>query len=121
MKILVVDDENIVLDSCKRVLEDRYEVITARSADAAIERMDRESMEMVLLDVKMPIRDGISLLREIKEKWPAVPVIVMSGYATKDMVEEISRTQAATFLEKPFTPDELLETLTGVIEKGRKP
>lgn len=121
MKILVVDDESIVLESCKRVLEDRFDVITAGSAHEALEAMDRKAVEIILLDVKMPIKDGISLLREIKERWPDIPVIVMSGYATKEMAEEISRTEAATFLEKPFTPDELLETLAGVIEKEGRP
>jgi len=117
MKILVVDDERIVLESCKRILEDRFDVMTAGSAQEALEAMSREGAGMVLLDVKMPNKNGMSLLREVKEKWPQVPVIVMSGYATKDMVEQVSRAEAALFIEKPFTPDELMEAVAGVIEK----
>ncbi len=117
MKILVVDDESIVLESCKRVLEDRFELILASSADAALEVIRRETIGMILLDIKMPSKDGMSLLREVKEKWSNIPVIVMSGYATKEMVEQVSRTEAATFIEKPFTPDELVEAVARVIEK----
>jgi DNA-binding NtrC family response regulator len=117
MKILVVDDEGIVLESCKRVLEDRFEVILARSADAALEAIRRETIGMILLDIKMPGEDGLSMLREVKDKWPNIPVIVMSGYATPEMVEQVSRTEAATFIAKPFTPDELVEAVARVIEK----
>ena len=121
MKILVVDDERIVLESCKRILEDRFDLMTAGSAQEALEAMDREGVGMVLLDVKMPNKNGMSLLNEVKEKWPAVPVIVMSGCATKDMVEQVSRAEAATFIEKPFTPNELLEAVARVIEKEGQP
>ena len=121
MKILVVDDESIVLESCKRVLEDCFEVMPARSADAALEVIRRETIGMILLDIKMPGKDGMSLLKEVKEKWPDIPVIVMSGYATTETVELVSRTEAATFIAKPFTPDELVEAVAKVIEKERKP
>ena len=63
----------------------------------------------------MPGKDGMSLLREVKEKWPNIPVIVMSGYATTETVEQVSRTEAATFIAKPFTPDELVEAVAKVI------
>jgi DNA-binding NtrC family response regulator len=121
MKILVVDDENIVLDSCKRVLEDCFEVILTRSAEAALEAIRRETIGMILLDIKMPGKDGMSLLREVKEKWPHIPVIVMSGYVTTETVEQVSRTEAATFIAKPFTPDELVEAVAKVLEKEGKP
>jgi DNA-binding NtrC family response regulator len=121
MKILVVDDESIVLESCRRVLEDCFEVISASSADAALEVLRRETIGMILLDIKMPGKDGMFLLKEVKEKWPHIPVIVMSGYATPETVEQVSRTEAATFLAKPFTPDELVEVVAKVIEKEGKP
>ena len=121
MKILVVDDESIVLESCRRVLEDRFEVIGAGSAEAALEALRRETIGMILLDIKMPGKDGMSLLKEVKEKWPNIPVIVMSGYATTETVEQVSRTEAATFIAKPFTPDELVKVVAEVIGKEGKP
>ena len=121
MKILVVDDEGIVLESCRRVLVDRFDVMTASSADAALDVLRRETIEMILLDIKMPGKDGMSLLKEVKEKWPNIPVIVMSGYATPETVEQVSRTEAATFIAKPFTPDELVKVVAEVIGKEGKP
>jgi DNA-binding NtrC family response regulator len=117
MKILVVDDENIVLNSCKRVLEaEGYAVTLATSADKAVEAMKEEQFSLILMDIKMPGRDGLSLMREVKAGWPEIPVIVMSGYATTDTISEVSKADAATFIAKPFTPDELLEAIRLVLE-----
>jgi DNA-binding NtrC family response regulator len=118
MNILIVDDERIVLDSCKRVLEaDGYSVTLATSADKALESMSAEAFSLILMDIKMPGRDGMSLMREAKEKWPDVPVIIMSGYATNETVTQVSKTDAASFIAKPFTPDELAEAIRKVLEK----
>jgi DNA-binding NtrC family response regulator len=118
MNILIVDDEPIVLDSCKRILEaGGYAVVLAASADKALEAMGAEAVSLILMDIKMPGRDGMSLMREVKEKWPDIPVIVMSGYATRETVAEVSKTDAATFIAKPFTPDELQEAVRRVLEK----
>ncbi len=118
MNILIVDDERIVLDSCKRVLEaDGYSVTLVSSADKALEAMSAEAFSLILMDIKMPGRDGMSLMREVKEKWPDIPVIIMSGYATNETVTQVSKTDAASFIAKPFTPDELAEAIRKVLEK----
>jgi len=59
----------------------------------------------------MPIRDGIDLIREIKEKWPETSVIVMTGYSTPETIRKSRGAKADKFIAKPFTPDELLEIL----------
>jgi len=118
MKILVVDDEGIVLDSCQRVLkEDGLEVLLVTSADKAIAAIEDEEPSVLLMDVKMPVRDGMDLMREVKERWPDVPIIVMSGYHTTETIEEADKMGAVAFINKPFTPDELLETIRQVIQK----
>jgi DNA-binding NtrC family response regulator len=117
MKILVVDDEPIVLESCKRVLGESFEVSLAKSADDALESMSREVFSLILLDIKMPGKDGMTLMRQVKEKWPDIPVIIMSGYVTNETMEEVAKTDAATFLAKPFTPDELMQTVHQVLVK----
>ncbi len=118
MKILIVDDENIVLNSCERVLEaDGYGVTLATSANKAIAAMKEEAFSLILMDIKMPGKDGLSLMREVKASWPEMPVIVMSGYVTTETIREVSKTDAGTFLAKPFTPDELLEAVRQVLEK----
>jgi DNA-binding NtrC family response regulator len=118
MKILVVDDERIVLDSCQRVLEaDGFEVCLVPSADRAMEAMKKKGFGLLLVDIKMPEHDGMYLMREVKKEWPDIPIIVMSGYPTTDTIEEAVKMQAAAFIAKPFTPDELMETIRQVIQK----
>ena len=118
MKILVVDDQKIVLDSCKRILEeDGFAVTLATSADEAVEWIKTETFSLMLVDIKMPGRDGMSLMRQVKEKWPHIPIIVMSGYTTPETIAEVSEMDAATFIAKPFTPDELLDAICQVIQR----
>ena len=115
MKILVVDDERIVLESCRRALSERFEVHTAKSADEALEAMGRELFSLVLVDIKMPAKDGMTLMRQMKDRWPDIPVIIMSGYVTNETKKEVAETDAAIFLAKPFTPDELGQAVDQVL------
>jgi len=119
MRILVVDDEPVVLRCCQRILEDQgHTVHLVGSADEAITVMEDEPFEILLVDIKMPIRDGIDLVREIKEKWPQTSVVVMTGYATPGTIRKSRSQRADKFIAKPFTPDELLEILRPIIFKG---
>jgi len=121
MKILVVDDESIVLESCRRVLEDCFEVISASSADAALEVLRRETIGMILLDIKMPGKRWDVSVERGQGEVAAHPGDRHERLRHPETVEQVSRTEAATFLAKPFTPDELVEVVAKVIEKEGKP
>lgn len=119
MKILVVDDEPIVLNCCQRILQDQgHTVHLVGSADEAITAMEDDPFEILLVDIMMPVRDGIDLIREIKEKWPETSIIVMTGYATSETIRKSRSARADRFISKPFTPDELLEILDPILSKG---
>jgi DNA-binding NtrC family response regulator len=121
MKVLVVDDEGIVLESCKKVLEaEGIDVIPAKSADEALSAIPREMPDLLLIDMKMPLHDGIYLMKELKKRNMDTPVIVMSGYSTDETIGEADAMGACRFLPKPFTPDELVETVRQVL-KGENP
>ena len=121
MKILVVDDEEIVLESCQAVLEEAgFEAALLPSADKALKAMKHEDFTLLLIDVKMPEHDGMYLMQEVKKRWPGTPVIVMSGYYTADTINEAIRMGAATFIAKPFEPEELINTIRQVIEKEER-
>jgi len=121
MKILAVDDEPIVLQCCQRILEDQgHAVRLVGSADEAIAAMKLDPFEILLVDIKMPVRDGIDLVREIKEKWPKTSILVMTGYATSETVRRSRIVGADEFIAKPFTPDELLEILRPIISQGER-
>ena len=120
--ILIVDDEDIVLESCRRVLEaDGFEVMLASSAREALDIMGRRLPVALLMDIKMPERDGIYLMERIRKKWLEIPVIVMTGYPTSETIAEAAMMGAATLISKPFTPDELVETVSRVLKNEIKP
>jgi DNA-binding NtrC family response regulator len=118
MKILVVDDDAIVIKSCRRILESEgFEVSTVPSAEQALEAVKNSDFDLLLIDVKMPERDGMYLLREIKKNWPEMPSIVMSGYPTPETIADVLRLGASLFIPKPFRPDELMKSVRQVIQK----
>ena len=120
MKILVVDDEDIVLESCQAVFElEGFEVMLVPSADKAIEAMKNDNFTLLLIDVKMPKHDGMYLMEKIKEQWPGIPIIVMSGYYTTETIKEAFEMGASKFIAKPFEPDELVKTVRQIIKKEK--
>jgi DNA-binding NtrC family response regulator len=121
IRILVVDDEHIVLESCQAVFElEGFEVLLVPSADKALEAMENNRFTVLLVDVKMPKRDGIYLMEKLKEQWPNVPIVAMSGYYTKETVKEAMRMGAVRFIAKPFEPDELVETIRQVVKEEER-
>lgn len=122
VKTLIVDDDPIVLHSCKRVFEaEGFEVCLVPSADQALKVMKNSVFDILLIDVKMPERDGMYLIRAVKKQWPEVPIVVMSGYPTPETITEGLQLGAEEFIAKPFTPDELLEIVRQVLQKRGKP
>jgi len=117
MHILIVDDDQIVLDSCKRVFEaEGFEVYLVSDAIKALEVLEHTTFDLLLVDVKMPEYDGIDLMRMIKKKWPQLPIILMSGYPTHETMEAGAQNGAAQFIDKPFTPEELIKTVRMVMK-----
>jgi len=118
MKILVVDDDAIVIKSCRRILEtEGFEVTAVPGADEALEKIKSSEFDLLLMDVKMPKHDGIFLMREIKKNWSDIPIIVMSGYPTPETIADVLKLGATQFIPKPFRPDELVKTVRQVIQK----
>ena len=112
VKILIVDDEQVVLNSCRKILEaEGYEVFLSSSAVGALDAMKTTAFSLLLIDVKMPEHDGMYLIRQLNEHWPDTPVIAMSGYHTNQTIEDARKMEVASFINKPFTPDELLDSV----------
>lgn len=118
-RILVIDDEEIIRVSCKRALvPEGYEVDTAASGREGLELFEKEKYDLVLLDLKMPGLNGIEVLLNIKSQRPDQNVMIMTGYDTIEHIVESISSGAAHYLEKPFTPDTLLERINEVIGEG---
>ncbi|HMK42924.1 MAG TPA: response regulator [Dissulfurispiraceae bacterium] len=85
MKILIVDDEKNILKLYKAELEDEgYTVVTANSGAEAISIYEQENPDLITLDIMMPEMDGIQVLRQIKQKRPDIPIIMLTAYDYRD-------------------------------------
>ncbi|MEP7367235.1 MAG: sigma-54 dependent transcriptional regulator [Acidobacteriota bacterium] len=115
-RILVVDDEENIGRSLRLILErEGHEVAHARSA--AESRADRDEPDLVLLDVRLPDGNGVELLRERKQRWPATPVLIISGQATIADAVEATRAGAFDFIEKPLSRDRILVAVRNALEQ----
>ncbi len=119
-KILVVDDEVDVLDLCQRLLErEGYEVHTAGTGQAALELAQQQHFDLLLTDVKMPGITGLEAAQAIKEISPHIVCVTMTGYSSMGMAIEALRLGIDEFVIKPFSPDELINSISKALERVR--
>lgn len=113
-KILLVDDNVDYLDSTKDVLEDEgYDVITASSGEEALGLVQSRTFDVVLMDIKMPGKNGVETFIEMKQYLPHVRVIMCTAYIVESLIRRAFEEGAYAVLNKPFEMDLLLRTIDG--------
>jgi DNA-binding NtrC family response regulator len=106
--ILVVDDEAGIREMVRAVLQgDGHEVVVAPAAEPALERLSRDSFDLLITDLSMPGMDGNQLLRRAAVDHPEMPAIVITAYGSKESAIEAMRHGAVNYLEKPFDVEEM--------------
>jgi DNA-binding NtrC family response regulator len=119
-KILVVDDEEIVLKSCRKIFQGSgHQVFAVLSTQEAFDLLEKEPFDIVITDIKMPGMDGMEVLRRVKEKYPDISVIMITGYSTIQSAVQAMKLGAFDYIPKPFTPDEVLIVVENALEKKR--
>ena len=119
-RILIVDDEKnylVVLDAL--LGEAGYEVATANSGARALAVLEEEEPDLVVTDMRMPRMSGLELIREIKQKSPDLPVIVMTAFGTVENAVEAMKSGAVDYIMKPFENQELLLTVDKALKLRR--
>lgn len=117
MKILVVDDEKNILKLYKAEFEgEGYNVITASSGKEALDLVESENPDLVTLDILMPDMDGIQVLRQMKEKKPDMPVIMLTAYDYRD---DFSVWVADAYVVKSSDLSNLKNTIKQIIESRK--
>jgi DNA-binding NarL/FixJ family response regulator len=115
MKILLVDDHTLVRKGLVHLLASCLsdaEVDEAENADEAIEKLRSHDFDVALMDIRMPGRDGLELLKEVRSEWPGVPVIMVSSFDNGEYVKAALGAGAAGYLLKDTTPDDLVQAIT---------
>jgi DNA-binding NtrC family response regulator len=119
--VLIVDDEAEILRFCDRVLAQQgFVTETAIDGQAALDKLESETYNLLVVDVKMPKVDGLTVLRRALSLDPYLTAVVITGYATIDTAIEAHKAGAQGFLLKPFGIAELSDAVQSALDQNRK-
>ena len=115
--VLLVDDELRSLEAMRRTLDEDFRVLTAGDTGAARVLLERQGAAVILCDQRMPGQSGVDFLREVRQRWPEVVRIVISGYAdSEDIIAGVNEAGIFQYVLKPWVPDHLLRTVKDAVE-----
>ncbi|UAB77838.1 sigma-54-dependent Fis family transcriptional regulator [Erythrobacter sp. SCSIO 43205] len=110
--VLVVDDEVRSLESLRRTLDQDFEVLTTTDINAAAHLLEDNDVQVILCDQRMPEKSGVEFLKEVKERWPDVVRMIISGYTdAHDIIDGINDAGIFQYITKPWHPDNLILAL----------
>jgi DNA-binding NtrC family response regulator len=117
--VLVIDDEEVVRGGVERLLADEgLRVASAPDAAGALAHPALATCRLVLCDLMLPDRSGLDLLRDLRARRRDLPLVCMTGYATRETSAQVAAAGATLFLPKPFDQDELLSVVRRALESG---
>src|SRR5262245_62137395 len=122
MKILLTHDHAVVRHGLKQILADEFKKATfgeARNAQEALNRIWKENWDVVVLDITMPGRSGLEVLREIKKSKPKLPVLVLSMHPEGQFAVRVLKRGASGYMTKESAPEELVGAIKKVLAGGR--
>jgi two-component system nitrogen regulation response regulator NtrX len=119
-RILVIDDEAAIRDSLRMILEyEGYEFLGAPTGQDGLAMAERESPDLVFLDIKMPGMDGLETLQRLRSADESLPVVMISGHATVTTAVEATKLGAFDFIEKPLASERVLVTIRNALDRSR--
>ncbi len=122
MKILIVDDHAVVRQGIKQIITDMdgpVDIGEAGNGSDAVRMLRDGEWDMVLLDINLPGKNGIEVLKQIKGEWKKLPVMMLSMYSEDQYAMRAIRSGASGYMTKETAPDELLNAITKVMRGGR--
>ncbi|KPK90039.1 MAG: LuxR family transcriptional regulator [Anaerolineae bacterium SM23_ 63] len=114
IRVMIVDEHDMVrrgLVTFLKVKPDLESVAEARNGEEAIQICEEVIPDVILMDLKMPVMDGVTATRIIRERWPEVKVIALTSFQEKELVQEVLQAGAISYLLKNVTVDELAEAI----------
>ena len=123
LSILIVDDEESIRVSLEGIFKKKYYAKTADSGSMALEMLQNDCYDLILTDIMMSGMTGIELLKKVKESFPEIPVLLMTGYSSLSTAIEAMRLGASDYLIKPYSKKVIFSSITRCLENntnGRK-
>jgi two-component system, NarL family, invasion response regulator UvrY len=122
IKIVIADDHAIVREGLKQILAETSDMMVvgeAATGHEVLQQVRKEEVDLVLLDIAMPGKDGLETLKELKLEKPKLPVLVLSIYPEEQYAVRLLKAGAAGYLTKESAPDELIAAIRKVSQKGK--
>src|SRR5262249_39434718 len=122
MKILIVDDHTVVREGLKLILRDHFKTAVfgeARNATEALDSVWKEKWDVVVLDITMPGRSGLEVLKEIRHSRPKLPVLILSMHPEDQFAVRLLKAGAAGYLTKESAGEELVGAIQKIMAGGR--
>ena len=119
--ILIVDDELLIRDLLYDFFSERnWQVTVCESADKAMEQLKNRRFELVIVDLKLPESDGISLIGKVKAFFPDLPILIVTGFPSLESAIAALRLKVEDYILKPFNINKLYKTADSIIENRRQ-
>ena len=116
-RIFIVDDDAMNLKRTQMILKKEYNVLLAESGNEALLKLRNEKIDLILLDIAMPVMDGLETFKRMKEASIDIPVIFLTASGYEEDVRTAISLGAVNYLKKPFFPDELLKRVALGLEE----
>jgi DNA-binding NarL/FixJ family response regulator len=122
LRVLIIDDHTIVRRGLRALLSDEFRGAAfgeASNARQALEQLRKNRWDVALLDITLPGKSGLDLLKELKAEWPGIPVLVLSGHTEDQLAVRVLRAGAGGYVTKESAPEELAKAIRKVLAGGR--
>ncbi|MGZ5433866.1 MAG: sigma-54-dependent transcriptional regulator [Thermoanaerobaculia bacterium] len=120
MRVLIIDDEEVLREVLEAVLRrEGFDVVSAASAEEGLSLLDREDIDLIILDMMLPGMSGAEALRVIKETDPDIPVVIITAYSSIDGAIDAMKRGAYHYIPKPFKNEEVVITINKALEQRR--
>ncbi len=116
--VLIVDDEAIMRESLMNWLKDSYQVTTAETGEEAIELIKNRDFDVMVLDMRLPTKNGLQVIKEVKEIKPHIKSIIITAFPSVDLAVEAMKEGAVDYLVKPVDPDKLEMLIKQTLRKA---
>ncbi len=121
-RILVAEDSSVIQNLTKKILSSQnYEISTVKDGAKVIDKLNKETFDLILLDIHMPVMDGMECAKEIRKMNndnSAIPILAITGNANNYSMDDFKNAGINGFLPKPLNYDNLVETVKGFLENG---
>ena len=121
LTLLFVDDEASILSSLRRLFRPHgYRILTAESGAAGLETLEKESVDLVISDMRMPEMDGAQFLEKVRARWPEVTRILLTGYADiTSTINAINKGEIYRYIAKPWDDNDIVLVVRDALERKR--